>query len=71
MEFLSACASAHLARYYRGEYVPTPAGTKLVYKWYEELAFMMTVNAIVALFVLGIFFYMEEAVMDLTPQVTE
>jgi len=55
--------------YYRGEYVPTPAGTKLVYKWYEELAFMMTVTAIVALFVLGIFFYMEEAVMDLTPQV--
>ena len=38
-------------------------------KWFEELSSMMTVTAIVALLVLGVFFYMEEAVMDFTPKV--
>merc|ERR1719420_304618 len=50
--------------YYRGEYVPTPPGTTLLYKWFEELSNMMTVTALVALFVLGVFFYLEEFVMN-------
>merc|ERR1719443_1430852 len=78
MVLLTLAAVFGLLAYYKGEYLGISRGgakysprhgMTLHQKWFEELSSMMTVTAIVALLVLGVFFYMEEAVMDFTPKV--